>query len=122
MKLRQVVDILGAQVLCCPEKVDEIEIPYGYACDLMSDVLAFCSPGAMLLTGLTNVQIVRTAQMLDLPAIAFVRGKVPPAETLSLAEMNGIVMLYSSGSMYESCGILYQNGLCGCVIRQMNEK
>lgn len=68
----------------------------------MSDVLAFCSPGALLLTGLTNVQIVRTAQMLDIPAVVFVRGKIPLEETVTLAKSSGIPILLAKQSLYES--------------------
>ena len=77
----------------------------------MSDVLAFCTPGSLLLTGLTNVQIVRTAQMLDIPAIVFVRGKVPLEETVQLAKDNGIPILLTRYSMFEACGVLYEKGM-----------
>lgn len=77
----------------------------------MSDVLAFCTPGSLLLTGLTNVQIVRTAQMLDIYAIVFVRGKVPLEETVQLAKDNGIPILLTRYSMFEACGVLYENGM-----------
>ena len=80
----------------------------------MSDVLAFCSPGALLLTGLTNVQIVRTAQMLDIPAIIFVRGKVPLEETVELAKANNIPIILTRQSLYEACGKLYAAGLKPC--------
>ena len=70
----------------------------------------------MLLTGLTNIQIVRTAQMLDLPAIVFVRGKMPQEDTIRLAESAGIPILVSSWSMYETSGILYDKGVPACAI------
>ena len=81
------------------------------ACDLLSDVLAFVKPGALLLTGLTNPQVVRTADVSDLSAICFVRGKTPPAETLRLARENGLPLLATTLSMYECCGLLYSAGI-----------
>ena len=77
MKLSEIAGLINASPLCGGERLNDIDVPNAYACDLMSDVLAFCAPGSLLLTGLTNVQIVRTAQMLDIPAVIFVRGKIP---------------------------------------------
>jgi predicted transcriptional regulator len=82
--------------------------------DLMSDVLAFTLEGTMLLTGLTNPQVVRTAEMAGVQAIVFVRGKVPPLETISLAEQKNIPLLATRYTMYESCGRLYGAGLPSC--------
>ena len=80
----------------------------------MSDVLAFTHAGTLLLTGLTNPQVVRTAEMSGIQAIVFVRGKYPPPETIRLAEQKGIPLLASRYTMYETCGRLYQAGLPGC--------
>lgn len=110
MNLKEIAEILNAETVSAANTA-EVEIPSAYACDLMSDVLAFCPPGALLLTGLTNVQIVRTAQMLDLPAVVFVRGKKPLEETLSLAKENGIPVLMTKRSLYETCGLLFEKGL-----------
>jgi predicted transcriptional regulator len=110
MNLQEISEILNAEVMSGANPA-EVDIPSAYACDLMSDVLAFCPPGALLLTGLTNVQIVRTAQMLDLPAVVFVRGKKPLEETLTLAKENGIPVLLTKRSLYETCGLLYAKGL-----------
>lgn len=111
MNLKQIAEILNAEIVSGRDKLESTEIPNAYACDLMSDVLAFCPPGAILLTGLTNIQIVRTAQMLDLPAIVFVRGKKPLEETVALAKENSIPILLVRNSLYESCGKLYAEGL-----------
>jgi len=81
---------------------------------LMSDVLAFTHAGTLLLTGLTNPQVVRTAEMAGIQAIVFVRGKYPPAETIALAEQENIPLLASHYTMYETCGRLYQAGLASC--------
>lgn len=111
MTLKELAELLDARNISTEDDLNSIEVNNAYACDLMSDVLAFCTPGSLLLTGLTNVQIVRTAQMLDIPAIIFVRGKVPLEETIQLARENGIPILLTKYSMFESCGILYAKGM-----------
>ncbi len=80
----------------------------------MSDVLAFTRPHSLLLTGLTNPQVVRTAEMAELAAVCFVRGKVPEAETVSFAADEGIPLLRTRLPMFESCGRLHALGLAGC--------
>ncbi|MDD5369711.1 MAG: DRTGG domain-containing protein [Anaerolineaceae bacterium] len=79
--------------------------------DLMSDVLASIQPDALLLTGLCNPQVVRTAQMADVTAIIFVRGKHPASETIQLATDEGIPLLSSPFGMFELCGRLYSAGI-----------
>lgn len=81
------------------------------AADLMSDVLACVQPGAVLLTGLCNPQVVRTAQMADVAAVVFVRGKQPEAATLALAEEAGIPLISSPLGLYELCGRLHRLGV-----------
>lgn len=110
MTLKEIAEIIGAEIIAGNEDA-ELVVPNAYACDLMSDVLAFCPPGALLLTGLTNIQIVRTAQMLDLPALVFVRGKKPLEETLKLAKESDIPVLLTKLSLYETCGLLFKEGL-----------
>ncbi len=87
------------------------EIRGGCGADLMSDVLASIQPEAVLLTGLCNPQVVRTAQMADVAAIILVRGKVPARETLELAEKEHIALISSPFGMFALCGKLYQAGL-----------
>jgi predicted transcriptional regulator len=118
MNLSEIAEILGAEILTGADVLESTVVPNVYASDLMSDVLAFCSPGALLLTGLTNVQIVRTAQMLDIPAVVFVRGKIPLEETVTLAKSSGIPILLAKQSLYEVCGKLYAAGLKPCYIPQ----
>ncbi|HZW04809.1 MAG TPA: hypothetical protein VFF68_12825 [Anaerolineaceae bacterium] len=89
----------------------EREIKGGCGADLMSDVLASIQPEAVLLTGLCNPQVIRTAQMADVSAIVLVRGKIPPAETLALAEAEGIPLIISPFGMFELCGRLYRAGM-----------
>lgn len=111
MILKEIRDILGAEVLCCEEKIEQEQVECGFAADLMSDVLAFASNGALLITGLTNVQIIRTAQMMDIPAVLFVRGKRPQEETVALARQVGMPLLLASRTMFECCGKLFGAGL-----------
>ena len=79
----------------------------------MSDVLAYVTDQAVLLTGLVNPQVIRTALMMDMVCIVFVRSKVPSDEMLALAKENGIVMMSTNKTLYNTCGLLYSNGLVG---------
>ena len=81
----------------------------------MSDVLAYAKPGSMLLTGLTNSQIVRTADILDIVAIILVRGKTLPAETIQLAEDLKIPILSTKYILFETSGRLHEKGIVGCI-------
>lgn len=87
------------------------EIKGGCGADLMSDVLASIQPEAVLLTGLCNPQVVRTAQMADVAAIVLVRGKCPPPETVNLAINEGVPLISSPFGMFELCGRLHRAGL-----------
>lgn len=89
------------------------ELKYGFASDLMSDVLTLAEPQILLITGLTNPQAVRTAEMADIPVILFVRGKRPQPETMELARQIGIALLLSPYTMFDACGLLYKAGLQG---------
>ncbi len=110
MKLKDIIDVIDAKVLC-GEDLLETEVLSAYACDLMSDVLAFVENQCMLLTGLVNPQVVRTAEMMDMKAIVFVRGKEPDDEVLQLAKDAGIAVMATDLPMYISCGKLYGSGL-----------
>lgn len=110
------VQTIRAEVLYGEELLDSIEIECAYGADLMSDVLAFASPGSLLLTGLTNIQIIRTAQMLDLPAVVFVRGKKPQEAAVKLASQIKMPVLLCRMSMFEVCGILFAKGILPCDI------
>ena len=80
---------------------------------MMSDVLAFIKKDALLLTGLNNLQVIRTAEMLDIVCLVFVRGKQPQPEMLRMAENLGITVLTTEHTMFDACGILYHAGLRG---------
>jgi len=112
MTLEAVSRILDCQVITGDERLDE-EVETGCGADLMSDVLAFVKPNGLLLTGLTNVQSVRTAHIAEVRAIVYVRGKLPDREAVELAKEKGIVLLATSHLLYESCGRLYASGLAG---------
>ncbi|HOG48478.1 MAG TPA: DRTGG domain-containing protein [Anaerolineae bacterium] len=113
MTLEQVLKIIeGRAVSGHVDLTGNITMACG--ADLMSDVLAFTHAGTLLLTGLTNPQVVRTAEMAGIRAIIFVRGKRPPRETIALAEEKGIPLLATRYTLYEACGRLYNAGLPGC--------
>jgi predicted transcriptional regulator len=121
LTLEDIANLVNAKILCGEEKLASLDVPRAYACDLMSDVLALCSPGALLITGLTNIQIVRTAQMLDIPSVLFVRGKTPLRDTISLASESEISLLITNMSMFQACGILYKEGIKPCLLADMEE-
>ncbi len=110
MKICDIQRLLGANVLCCEENLGK-HVYAACGSDMMSDVLAFVKDQAVLLTGLVNPQVVRTAEMMDMVCIVFVRGKIPGSEILDLAKESGIVVMTCDKRMYEACGILYGNGL-----------
>ena len=113
MTLEQIKDILEAEVIVGEESLGlEIEMVCG--ADLLSDVLAFTKSGSLLLIGLTHPQVIRTAEIAEVKAVCFVRGKRPPDETIELAKKSNIPLLCTSLLMYESCGRLYSHGLPGC--------
>ncbi len=118
MTLAEVLAIIEGKLISA--KVDlSAEVMTACGADLMSDVLAFTHAGTLLLTGLTNPQVVRTAEMAGILAIVFVRGKLPPAETIALAEEKSIPLLASKYTMYETCGRLYSANLASCGLFQV---
>ena len=112
MKISTIKDLLDADVLTCPENLGK-HVYSACGCDLMSDVLAFVKDQAVLLTGLVNPQVIRTAVMMDMVCIVFVRSKTPSEEMLELAKESGIVVMSTDKSLYTSCGLLFTNGLTG---------
>jgi hypothetical protein len=109
------VHLLDAKILV-GEHLHNKEVNFAFSSDLMSDVLAFVADHAndcVLLTGLTNNQVIRTAEMLDLSAIVFVRGKCPPLEVVELARENNMVLIATPMTLYTTSGILFGNGLAG---------
>lgn len=113
MLLKDIRDVLGAEVLVGEDSLD-IDIEMACGADLLSDVLAFTKSGSLLLTGLTHPQVLQTAEVAEIKAVCFVRGKRPMADMIELAKDKAIPMLCTSLPMYEACGRLYRCGLAGC--------
>ncbi len=112
MTLEVIRAILEAEVLCGNDYLSK-DIKKASGCDLLSDVLTFTEAETMLLTSLINPHVIRTAEMVDLSAICFVRKKKPEESIIELAKEKKIPLLSTKFSMYESCGKLYKNGLPG---------
>lgn len=110
MIVEDVIDIVSGKLLTTEVDIYR-PVKGGCGADLMSDVLAYIQPEAVLLTGLCNPQVVRTAQMADITAIVLVRGKIPPQETIDLATSENIPLISSPYGMFELCGRLHNAGL-----------
>ena len=125
--IRDLLTILDAKVLCGEEQLDEeVRTACGSdnaaflgegGSDLMSDVLAFVKDKSILITGLTNVHVMRTAEMLDIHCVVFARGKIPPDAVLEEARELGIVVLCTQHTNFTTCGLLYQAGIRGTDVR-----
>ena len=111
MIVKDIIDILEGEIICEGDLEQEIKTACGS--DMMSDVLAFVKDQSVLLTGLVNPQVVRTAEMMDMACIVFVRGKVPDDSIIRLAEQRGITLLKTRYRMFTACGRLYATGLSG---------
>ena len=112
MKISMIRDLLDAEVLCGEDNLDhDVFTPCGS--DMMSDVLAYVKDQAVLLTGLMNPQVIRTAEMMDMVCIVFVRAKKPSEAMVEMAADSGIIVMSTEKRMYEACGMLYSNGLVG---------
>lgn len=110
MQLSEIVRLIDGEVFVGADLLEQ-NIQYGFSSDMMSDVLAFVEGETMLLTGLNNAQVIRTAEMLDVKVIALVRGKIPCKEVVDLACVNDIVIISTRHTLFAASGILYQNGL-----------
>ncbi|MBR6514393.1 MAG: hypothetical protein IKT46_06105 [Clostridia bacterium] len=110
MKISKIKELLEAEVLCGEDMLEE-DVHSACGSDMMSDVLAFVKDQAVLLTGLCNLQVVRTANMMDMRCVVFVRAKKPTDDIIELAKDSGIAVLATDKPMYASCGILFTNGL-----------
>ena len=113
MKLKEIVSILEGDGIYIDGFADR-EVSMVCASDLMSDVLSLINNNTLLLTGLVNPQVVRTAEFTDIAAVCFVRGKKPQKETIELALAKAIPLMTTRYSMFEACGKLYSKGLHGC--------
>lgn len=112
MVIRKIARLLEAEVLVGADKLDQ-EVDMAFSSDMMSDVLAYVTGSTVLLTGLVNEHVIRTAEMVDLECIVFVRGKEPTSDIIEMAKENGMVLLCTDHTLYCTSGILYSNGLTG---------
>lgn len=112
MKISEIKTILNAELICGEEFIEN-EVFTACGSDMMSDVLAYVKEQAVLLSGLVNPQVVRTAEMMDMKCIVFVRGKKPDPDMIELAVERDIVLLGTDLEMFTACGLLYKNGLKG---------
>ncbi len=110
MKISEIKDLLDAEMLC-GEEYSENDVESACCSDMMSDVLAYVKDQGVLITGLINPQVIRTANMMDMACIVFVRSKTPTEEMINLAKECGIAVMASSHRAYEACGILWAAGL-----------
>lgn len=110
MKISEIQQLLHANVLTCHEHLDK-DVKSACGSDMMSDVLAFVKDQAVLLTGLMNMQVIRTAEMMDMVCVVFVRNKMPGDDIVELAKEKGIVVMTTEQRMYDACGKLYSAGL-----------
>lgn len=118
MRVRDVLALAKAHPISLNVNLDQ-EVQAGFAADLMSDALRYDLSQALLVSGLANPQVVRTAEMADVAVILMVRGKTPPPETLDLAEEVGIPFVGTELTMFETCGRLLAAGLPAC--KRMND-
>jgi len=118
MTVREIVEILDARVFIGAEGLD-LEVQSACGADLMSDVMAFVKDRVVLLTGLVNPQSLRTADLLDIKVIVFVRGKKPTDDLLEMAKESGMILLSTKYSMFLACGKLYEAGLRGGGVREI---
>ncbi len=111
MKVSEIAEILKAEVIVEGNMEENVLTACG--ADMMSDVLAFVKDQSVLLTGLVNPQVVRTAEMMDMHCIVFVRGKSVDETIIKLAKERNMTLLCSPYRMFTACGLLYDNGLRG---------
>ena len=111
MTVNDIAKILNAEAFACSELMESTEIHSACGSDMMSDVLAYVKDQGLLLTGLVNPQVVRTAEMMDIACVVFVRGKRPDQMVIDAATSKNIILLGTTERMYQACGKLYSAGL-----------
>jgi hypothetical protein len=110
MKLEDICSVLNGQLICGSDKTDR-EVTYAFASDLMSDVLTINCSNLLLITGLANMQTIRTAEMSDIECILFVRNKTVTPEMKDLAEELGMTLITSPSTMFRASGELFRAGI-----------
>ncbi len=111
MKLQEIIHAVNGKLLCGKETLLEIDVDKGFASDLMSDVLTLNTDSLLLITGLANMQTIRTAEMADIRHILFVRNKMPSQEMISLAQQEEMTLILCPKSMFGACALLSNAGL-----------
>jgi len=119
MKVRRIAEILDARLFAGDELLD-LEVNAACGADLMSDVMAFVKEKVVLLTGLVNPQAIRTADLMDIKVVIYVRGKCPTEDLVAMARENGMILLSTKYSMFLACGRLYEAGLRGGGVREID--
>ena len=112
MKICTIKELLDAEVICCEDSLSR-HVYSACGSDMMSDVLAYVKDQAVLLTGLCNPQVIRTAEMIDIYCIVFIRGKKPTEEMIEMAKDRDIAIICTDHRMFNACGMLYDKGLRG---------
>ncbi|MBB2181379.1 hypothetical protein H0486_00525 [Lachnospiraceae bacterium MD1] len=112
MTINDVKETLGARYVIGEEWKDK-EVHTACGSDMMSDVLAFMKDQSVLLTGLCNLQVIRTCEMMDIICVVFVRGKLPDEAMIEMAKEKEIAILSTGHRMFSACGMLYEKGLRG---------
>lgn len=110
MKIKEIIALLDAKLVSGNQWMEE-EVEFAFSSDLMSDVLTLRTNHVILLTGLCNIQTMRTVEMADIKMVLFVRGKKVTDEMLEIAEENDIILLECPYSMFKTSGLLYEAGL-----------
>ncbi len=110
MKVAEIRELLSARVICGTEQ-DHVSLEKGYSSDLMSDVLTLDTDHLLLITGMCNLQTIRTAEMADIRFIVFVRNKKATDEMIELASEHGICLMESPFTLFKASGLLYMAGL-----------
>ena len=117
MQLKSIMLLLNATLLCGDDLL-ETEVRSAFASDLMSDVLALVKDQTVLLTGLCNPQVLRTAEMLDIICVIMVRGKQPDQYIIQMANEKNICLLSTKKTMFNSCGLMFTSGINGGLINE----
>jgi len=116
MKIREIIEKIDGKIISGEDKLD-VEVERGFAADLLSDVLALTEEKACLITGITGPQVIRVAEVLDIPLIIIARGKQPSKALVEAAKLSGIPVVLTNKTVFETCGILYTNGVKPCKIK-----
>lgn len=110
MTVKEIIELLDARVLCGADKLD-YQVEVAFASDLMSDVLTLKNDHVLLITGLANLQTIRTAEMADIACVIIARNKQVSQEMLALANENGLIVIACRFSVFKTSGLLYEAGI-----------